>query len=342
MKHGAALSTDGVSFGSVPIATGPAWFCVRRGGARQRDGWVDAVSDAGLRAALRPAPSDVIEVSVADHFRVVAPECFSRVFIPRARGLVGIELSFGSATRRFAPTEMIARNLAFRPAFERFLSECGASHGEFRASGRSRLFLAAQFLLPGRSDRPGIDLFRGSTLVDPASSSSLASAIVRDAERWLVANLSGAGALPYKHWPSRGAYSDADNAIRRFLASIALARLARMRASPQLHLLAMRNLRFNLRRYFRPLGDGRGVIVEPAGAKLGAAALAGLALLEAPSLGEFCEELRLLRAAVDSLSGGPFAFRTFLFPRHRDGQNWNFYAGEALLFMSLTCSRSDS
>lgn len=274
----------------------------------------------------------MIEVSVADHFRVVAPESFSRVFIPRARGLVGMELFCGSVTCRFAPIEMIARNLAFRPALERFLSECGASHDDFRASGWARLFLAAQFLLPGRSDRPGVDLFRGSPLVDSASSTPLASAIVADAERWLATNLSDAGAFPYKYWPSVGAYSGADNAIRRFLATIALARLARMRASPRLRSLAQRNLRFNLRRYFRPLGDGRGVLVEPAGAKLGAAALAGLAVLEAPSPAAFSEELRLLLAAVDSLAGGPSGFRTFFFPLRRDGQNWNFYAGEALLF----------
>ena len=334
MTRAATLSIDRVSFGSLPIASGPAWFCVRCGGARQRDGWVDAVSDADLRAALRPASSAVIEVSVADHFRAVAPGSFSRVFIPRARGLVGLELSFGSRMRRFAPTEMIARNLAFRPALERFLSDCGASRAAFRASGRVRLFLAAQFLLPARSDRPGLGLFRGSPLVDPAASPSLASAITRDAERWLVANLTGPGALPYKYLPSQGAYSGADNAIRRFLASIALARLARLRPSPRLRSLAERNLRFNLRRYFRRLGDERGVIVEQTGAKLGAAALAGLAALASPAPERFSGALRALLAAADSLAGGPFGFRTFFFPARRAGENWNFYAPEALLFLA--------
>ena len=40
----------------------------------------------------------------------------------------------------------------------------------------------------------------------------------------------------------------------------------------------------------------------------------------------------MLTAGVNSLAHDELGFRTFFFPPGRDGQNWNFYSGEALLF----------
>ena len=320
------------SFRSIPIVSGPTWFCLRRSGKPLRDGWLTSVSDPDIRAGVSPDLSDVIEICVADHFSFVPLAAFSQVFISRARGLVGIEFSMGDLVRRYAPTRMIADNLSFGRVFERFLFESRCSVRQFRARGAIRLFLAAQALLPGSSDIPPVDLFRGSTLIDLSSSSCLASDIAQGIERWMLSNLTSGGAFPYQYWPSLGKYSRADNAIRRFLASIGLARLARLRRSVHLHSCAQRNLRFNLRRFFRSLGDGRGVIVEGKSAKLGAASLAGLAILEASSPTEFGDEIRQISSAVASLAGGSFGFRTFFFPSVRDGQNWNFYSGETLLF----------
>ena len=145
--------------------------------------------------------------------------------------------------------------------------------------------------------------------------------------------------MPYKYWPSRGAESPADNAIRRFLASMALARWGELRGSAEIREAARRNLRFNLNRYLRDVGGGRGAIVERTGAKLGAAAVAGLAILESGASGGFLEELSLLAAGIDSLADGELGFRTFFFPPERDGENWNFYSGEALLFWAEAARR---
>ena len=155
----------------------------------------------------------------------------------------------------------------------------------------------------------------------------------------MLANLSPEGALPYKHWPSRGEESPADNAIRRFLATLSLARLGKLRGHARMREAARRNLRFNLKRYFNLIGAGRGAIVERRGAKLGAAALAGLAILECGSDGEFGEELSLLAAGIDALADDGLGFRTFFFPPERDGENWNFYSGEALLFWAEAARR---
>ena len=296
---------------------------------------------ADLRGRIGALPAEVVEVCIADDFREVAPDRFSRVFFNRARGLVGIEFALDGEVQRLAPTRMLAANLGFERALERFLENCGSDTGEFRARGILRAFSARQFLLPGGTGQPPVDLVRGATPVDPTPSGDedRAGDLATGIGRWMTANLSADGALPYKYWPSRGEDSPADNAIRRFLASLALARLGELRGSAAMRDAARRNLRFNLRRYFRDIGGGRGAIVEDTGAKLGAAALAALTILESPAREEFLEELHMLAAGVDSLADDKLGFRTFFFPRERDGENWNFYSGEALLFQAEAARR---
>ena len=137
----------------------------------------------------------------------------------------------------------------------------------------------------------------------------------------MLANLSSDGALPYKYWPSRGRQSPADNAIRRFLGSLAFARLGELRYDNDIRRAARRNLGFNLTKYFRGIGDGQGAIVEPGGAKLGASALAGLTILESRTREEFGTQLEMLAAGIRRLTDDQGRFRTFFFPAERDGQN---------------------
>ena len=263
------------------------------------------------------------------------------MFFPRARGLLGMEIAFRGEVVRLAPTRMLAANLGFERALERFLAEREAGIDEFRAEGGLRAFSARQLLLPGGNDGRPVALFRGSTLIDPTPSpdENRAADLADGIGRWMTANLSAEGALPYKYWPSRGEESPADNAIRRFLASVALARLGQLRASASIREAARRNLRFNLGRYFEDIGGGRGAIVERTGAKLGAAALAALAILESSAPEEFHEALTMLAAGIDSLEHDEHGFRTFFFPPERDGENWNFYSGEALLFRAEAARR---
>jgi len=320
---------------------GNTWYCVRRSGAARRGGWTSTGPLVDLRERIGAHPHELVEVCIADDFREVAANRFSRVFFNRARGIVGIEFALDGEVERLAPTRMLAANLGFDRALERFLADRAIDAGEFRARGTLRAFSARQLLLPGGAGHRTVELVRGSTPVDPTPTAGedRAGDLATGIGRWMTGNLSAEGALPYKYWPSRGEDSPADNAIRRFLASLALARLGDLRGSAAIRDAARRNLRFNLRRYLRDIGDGRGAIVERTGAKLGAAALAALAILESPAREEFLEELHMLAAGIDSLADEELGFRTFFFPSERDGENWNFYSGEALLFWAEAARR---
>ena len=252
-----------------------------------------------------------------------------------------MEIAFRGEVARFAPTRMLSANLGFDRALERFLEEHDANADELAAEGELRAFSAEQYLLPHEDESRPVELFRGSTLVEADSTNDEegAAELADGIGRWMLCNLTPDGALPYKYWPSRGEESPADNAIRRFLASSALARLGALRGSAELREAARRNLRYNLNRYFRDIGGGRGVIVESTGAKLGAAAVAALAILDSGASGELMEELALLAAGIDSLADDQLEFRTFFFPPERDGENWNFYSGEALLFWAEAARR---
>ncbi len=311
-----------------------SWYCVRRNGVPRCKGWVSGVTLNELRRHVAARPDEVVEVCLAKEFRTVKAEQFNQVFVNRVRGVVGMEVSLNGMVGRFSPTQMIAANLRYKRAMERFLAAQGVMGGVLPAKGTVRAFSTDQFLLSeGNSDRV-IKLFRGSTIVDelPPAEQGHAAGLVDGIGRWLVGNQSSDGRIPYKYWPSRGTESPADNAIRNFLASWSLARLARLRRSADLGEAARRNLRFNLSRYFGHIGNGRGVIVEDRGAKLGASAVAGLAILESSDGHEFRDELSLLAKGINSLVDAEHGFRTFFFPRTRDGENWNFYSGEALLF----------
>lgn len=318
------------------------WYCVRRKGLARRSGWIRDVPLDDLPGLVAAEDGHVVEVCLTTDYRPVPMDRFSRVFCNRARGLLGIEITFREKTRRLAPTRMIAGNLTFRRALERFLGDHDVSAEDFARDGRFRAFSARQMLLHcGPDATRATNLHRGARVVSPTpeASQDRAEALAEGIGEWMVRNQSADGRLPYKYWPSRGRESPADNAIRRFLASLALARLGELKCSAKIREAARRNLRFNLGRYFQDIGDGRGVIVERTGAKLGAAALAGLAILESPAAGEFAQELGMLAAAVDSLADDENGFRTFFFPPERDGSNWNFYSGEALLFWAEAMRR---
>ena len=317
------------------------WYCVRRNGHARRKGTVLGTNIGELRERVEAAPDEIVEACKVGRFQDVPVRRFSKVFFNRARGLVGIEISFRGEVVRLTPTQMIAANLSFIRVLENYVSQRDIKLGTFAAGGSLRAFSAEQYLLGPDNGNKLVELFRGSKLVcgTPTISRSLVTELANGIVAWMTKNQSPKGKIPYKYWPSRGIVSPADNAIRNFLASWALARWGNFRGSEEICEVARRSLRFNLNRYFKHIGDGRGAIVENSGAKLGAAAVAGLAILEDSDHHEFHDKLIMLGKGINSLLDKKLGFRTFFFPKERDGENWNFYSGEALLFLAEAARR---
>ena len=313
---------------------GVTWFALRRSGTLQRTGWLERASAANVRALARASEAEVVEACILQQRHAVATELDRIALFGVGRGILGVEIRSGDEVIRITPLEMIAENVGFRRVMNDYAEAEQVSVGELQAQERLFSFSAHQLLVAGGITNAATELYRGSTLVDVRSGEewSHARALADGITSWMVRNLTHDGALPYAYWPSRETEPSADNAIRRFLAAWALARAGNVRCDANLQRAAVRNLRHNLKRYFRATDDGLGIIDEGKWAKLGAAGLAGLAILESSSRGEFDEELRLLAKATASLQDDEAGLRTFFFPPERDGENWNFYSGEGLLF----------
>ena len=131
-------------------SSGSTWFCLRRNGVVCRDGWLEGVRIEELRACLGARADEVVKVCVTGRFREVLPARFSRAFPARERGLTGVEMALRGSVVRLAPTHMLAANLGFGRALERFLARNDTDAEAFRAGGTLRAFSANQYLLPGR------------------------------------------------------------------------------------------------------------------------------------------------------------------------------------------------
>jgi hypothetical protein len=209
----------------------------------------------------------------------------------------------------------------------------------FEGGGQLSLLECKQFILQCGKNASAVETYRGNRLIaSDQSPELLADRVISGIARWFMANQDAEGALPYKYWPSSGIYSEADNPIRRFMASVAFNRMASALDRQDMKVAARRNLKFNLRRFYR-VENGMGLIAWDGSAKLGSLALAGLAILESPFAELWKVELYELRRTISSLWQPTGEFRTFVYPADRN-DNQNFYPGEALLFWAISLQKS--
>ncbi len=331
-------------------ARGVVYAAARVQGERLAHVWHEANTGAeALRGAVRilrerlsagqRAEVTHLEITLAHSFRrVTLPDDASRL-APIYRGLWGLELVHAGRAWRYAPTEFIAFNLSFERALERLAERAGApapARGVMAGGlrGPIRLFAADQLLVDLSGTEPRTTrLYRGNRVVPIESVTRAAvEALARLQAQWLTNNLQPDGRLPYLYWPSRGEESPANNQLRQWMATRALLRLARTCKDPDLAERADRNVRYNLAHSFSEDPAGHGLITDRGGAvKLGAVALAWLALNEHPQAARYAPQARALLKTTDALWQTNGEFHTFWHPPERRGDNVNFYPGEALL-----------
>lgn len=324
-----------------------AYIAFRGRGTRLASAWgegtlsLDALVRAApaARSALAAAQArnvDTVEICLAHSFRSVDPPAMRRELSNVHRGVRGLALRLNSAHRLHSPTEMLARNLRFDRAIERFLEENGAAFGDLGHGVKVEAFEATQFLLLLDRGPRLVRMHRGNRAVKlrevtRESTEHLAERL----KRWLLRNVNADGRMTYKYWPSRGEESTANNMLRQWMATWCLARVAKDKEEVA---LARRNLEYNLATSYREEGT-LGLIVCDGKVKLGAIALATLALLEHPASEEFSSVRAALCQSVQYLSNPDGSFRTFYKPSDRN-DNQNFYPGEALLLWATLYERN--
>ena len=321
--------------GPVPVSD-PVFLRLRRGGRVLWTGWYEGedLCDAlgWTFARNEAADADLLEVALTHNYRDIPRDRFANTFANAHRGRRGIEMSCRLGLRRLSPTQTIASNRRFQKEKEDYLDKYGITEGAFwRAEGRIQAFDARQLLFALETPVHCVEMFRGNRVVSPAAAGP---GMMRDLAggmlTWMLANTRRDGHLTYKYWPSRGTESDADNTIRRFMATVALFRAARVFGRNDALDAADRNLRFNLKRFYVEV-EGVGGIEWDGSIKLGAVALAALAIFEHPGRARYEETHDKLSACIDHLWQPDGSFRTFLRPASRN-DNHNFYPGEALLY----------
>lgn len=156
-----------------------------------------------------------------------------------------------------------------------------------------------------------------------------------EAAGWLLRNISPDGRLPYLILPSAPPDQQPpprENELRQWMATRAVIEAAKREGTASALAAARRNVESNLHRFYRD-EDDYGVIEMGGQVKLGAAALAALALREFPDPpAEWKEKEERLERLVSFLWRNDGSFRCFLRPAERANDNQNFYSGEALLY----------
>jgi hypothetical protein len=257
----------------------------------------------------------------------------------RKNGRFGLEIILHGMTHRVSPLQTIATNKQLAKFFAEKLEEKRLSVNEFFAiGGKLNLLNCKQFLLQCGKSARAMETYRGNRIIEADQPPGmLAERIISGISRWFMSNQDQEGALPYKYWPSSGRYSDSDNPIRRFMASVAFNRMASAFDRHDMKAAARKNLDYNLRRFYRAEND-QGLIAWNGSVKLGSLALAALAIIESPFAENWSEELKKLRQTIDALWQPSGAFKTFLHPEDRN-DNQNFYPGEALLFWATSLQK---
>ena len=322
------------------------FIAARADGKRLARAWADDITtDAAIDAALAAlqrklsrrtqASPTTLQVDLIHDVDVINLRTERAKVSNLYRGLHGLELRYGDQRRRWAPSTLLAQNLAFGKLLDRFQDKHGLGRAALVGPGvEVRTFDADQLLIP-LDDSPTWRMVRGNRVVpieDVTRDNVIA--LVEAQIGWMHNNLHDDGRMTYKYWPSRGQEAKSNNMIRQWMATVCLNRIARHRGDAQaLYDLSARNIRYNLDTFFSQEGD-YGLITFREKVKLGAVALAALSIFEHPERERFRAELNALRKTVDALWQSDGSFHSFFKkPAHvSQSENQNFYPGEALVF----------
>lgn len=271
-------------------------------------------------------------LSIPHSYRIIAPSGSHAALTNANRGVIGISIFDGHRELCVLPIESIATNRPLMVTCERLLLEAARDRPDRDVNRLECALFQTIDLWYRRNPVPQVRrLFRGSELVELADVTyeRIGSAL-RLAVKWMLANLTPQGELPYKYWPSCGTFSSANNAIRQFMSTWCLGAMSKYFSDQSIGTAASLNLSFNLNRHLQCQGD-HAIINDDGAIKLGAIAIASIAIRHSPMRQELAMTEKQLNDTIMRLWNNNGRFYTFICPDYRFDDNQNFYSGEALL-----------
>ncbi|TMP78447.1 hypothetical protein CWB73_16675 [Pseudoalteromonas phenolica] len=319
------------------------YICARKQGKKLRALWFSSLKSA--RNKIKSKFTDCFDDITSFELEALFSPQSRQITLQNAnqsnsyRGKRAVLIDFGGRKTKWSSLEMIARNLSYAKVCQRHLAKIEQETSHVQTMPITR-YKTKQFYINLQAHTS--ELFRGNHLitidcVNKASFSTTTKAMTQ----WMANQVHRNGYANYKYWPSRDEYATSNNAIRQWMATICLNRAAKVFNNTNLANIAASNLAFNLMTMYRQQGE-LGYIWLNGSAKLGAAGLAALAILESPQRQRYLQQEYGLRKLVKELSNPNGSFDTFYVPRDRK-DNQNFYSGEALLFWAteLTITRNN-
>ncbi len=298
-----------------------------------------------LHGKLGPKTSliDTLEIFVIAASREV--ESDKQLFSNIRRGIHGLEIRQGEIRTLYSPTYAVASNRKNKRLVELYIEANKLSDDQ--VAGLQMRFLRGPQLLVSISEKgatltPAVRMQRGNTFQSSLKvTQTSVDAFAKRMATWMTTNLDASGRMTYLYWPSRNQEAAGqNNLIRQFMASIALGRIAsdlppeEAKASWE---RSAANISYNMQKYYRLEGE-LGFVEFRNKAKLGAIALAALAIVEHPNRADWREQEEALLRTIQSLWQADGSFRTFYKPDDRN-DNQNFYPGEALLLWATLYDR---
>ncbi|MBW7989431.1 MAG: hypothetical protein FVQ84_05350 [Planctomycetes bacterium] len=321
------------------------YIALRSKGLRLTDTWqTDMTLPETLVRAVNNTKKDLNaeQINNIDALEIVLSHSFRELYTSNDRqrsltnihrGIRGYELSHGSKIERSAPTYAIASNRSNKRLLELYQEKYKLTDAQMQNEVRYRTFEGAQVqVYLGKTKAVLMDrgnIFVPQSEVTQENTRNTAEAAIE----WMFNNVHQDGRFTYKYWPSIGAESQAKNMIRLWMATTALDKVAAQKNDPKLWDIIERNIDYNLQQFYHEEGQF-GLIEWNGKVKLGALAIAAMAIVEHPKRNKWSRQETALRRTIDSLWKADGSFNTFYKPKDRK-DNQNFYPGEALLLWSI-------
>lgn len=303
-------------------------------------GLQDAIHKAWTAPQLRPDQATHAVLVVATDRTKINPNAIGRSFSNVHKGVLGAMVESPQGDFLLSPIQCVTSNQSIEELLKAEAKRRKLDYEDWIKSARVFSVSARQFYIPLKPGKPATELLRGNVVI---KSSEVTQQSVQYFEKllteWLFNNLAPNGRLTYIYYPSTGRESKSNNMIRQWMGSVAMGRAARIHDDSQAAELSYKNIRYNLTEFYRSEGE-LGYIDYENEAKLGAAALALIAVIESPRRAELAEYERGLLNTTLHLWQPNGRFNTFLKPANRNDDNHNFYPGETLLAWSFLYAQS--